>query len=96
MSGIESQNTSNLEPIEKLAEKTKQLQEKYGFEIPDRGDLDDPSIKWRTGKPDYTRANYEYLTGKTQNHKKGSIPCSKTCRSKSALQLNSYQRHSGL
>ena len=31
------------------------LKAKYGFREPDRGDLDDELIKWREGKPDYTK-----------------------------------------
>ena len=31
------------------------LKKEYGFQEPERGDLDDPSIRWRTGKPDYTK-----------------------------------------
>ena len=33
------------------------LKKEYGFREPERGraDLDDPSIRWRTGKPDYTK-----------------------------------------
>ena len=84
---------------------------KYGFKEPDRGNLDDEMIKWREGKPDYTKvtkcvschmttwwrtwcpswstrcsdalkssprtlfrqANFEFLTGKTQNHAAGSL-----------------------
>lgn len=40
---------------------------------PDRGDLDDPKIKWRNGKPNYTLANLAYLKGKSQFHDKGSL-----------------------
>ena len=47
------------------------LKEEFGFREPDRGDLSDPSIKWRTEKPDYTKANLAFLSGKTQNHPKG-------------------------
>ena len=31
------------------------LKKKYGFKEPDRGNLDDPIILWRVGKPDYTK-----------------------------------------
>ena len=40
---------------------------------PNRGDLDDECHKWLHGKPDYSIANLEYLTGKSQNHKAGSL-----------------------
>ena len=71
MSGIE--HTSESEPTEQVRSKLEDLKNEYGFREPDRGDLDDPSISWRTGKPDYTKANYEYLKGKTQNHMQGII-----------------------
>lgn len=47
-------------------EKRRQLDDllaKYNFKEPDRGNLDDPQIQWRHGKPNYTKANLEYLTG---------------------------------
>ena len=31
------------------------LKKKYGFREPDRGDLDDKNILWRSGKPDYAK-----------------------------------------
>lgn len=51
--------------------KLEELKTKYDFCEPDRGDLDNPNTVWRSGKPDYTKANYQYLCGKTQNHKPG-------------------------
>ena len=70
MSGIESETV--LEPLESIQEKLDDLKTKFGFREPDRGDLDNPEIEWRVGKPDYTRANYQYLKGKTQNHAAGT------------------------
>jgi len=49
------------------------LKKEFGFREPDRGDLNDPNIKWREGKPDYTVANLAYMEGKTQNHAEGSL-----------------------
>jgi len=49
------------------------MKTKYGFREPDRGNLDDPNIKWRKGKPDYTLTNCSWMKGKTQNHAKGSL-----------------------
>ena len=49
------------------------LKEKYGFDEPDRGNLDDTSIKWRHGKPVYIIANLAYLKGKSKNHPEGSL-----------------------
>lgn len=40
---------------------------------PDRGDLNDPSITWRTKKPNYTLANLAFLKGKYMKHEKGSL-----------------------
>ena len=40
------------------------IQKEHGFLIPDRGNLDDPSILWKEGKPDYTIADLHYLLGK--------------------------------
>ncbi|CAB4022166.1 Hypothetical predicted protein [Paramuricea clavata] len=45
------------------------LKEKYNLREPERGDLDDTTIVWRSGKPDYAKANLAFLKGKTQNHK---------------------------
>eukprot|EP00092_Neocalanus_flemingeri_P103584 GFUD01132585.1.p1 GENE.GFUD01132585.1~~GFUD01132585.1.p1 ORF type:complete len:403 (+),score=92.16 GFUD01132585.1:187-1395(+) len=71
MSGVESEAV--LEPLERIQEKMEDLKTKFGFSETDRGDLDNPEIVWRTGKPDYTRANYQYFKGKTQNHAAGSL-----------------------
>mmetsp|Transcript_2355 Transcript_2355/g.5086 ORF Transcript_2355/g.5086 Transcript_2355/m.5086 type:complete len:380 (+) Transcript_2355:246-1385(+) len=49
------------------------LKKKYGFTTPDRGNIDDPSIIWKEGKPDYTIANLHYFLGKTKNHAPGSL-----------------------
>lgn len=49
----------------------KKLKEEHNLLEPDRGDLDDNRIEWRSGKPDYTKANLAFLMGKTQNHKAG-------------------------
>ncbi|CAB3997246.1 Hypothetical predicted protein, partial [Paramuricea clavata] len=45
------------------------LKEKYNLREPERGDLDDTAIEWRSGKPDYAKTNLAFLKGKTQNHK---------------------------
>ena len=69
MSGIKHESAQ--EPIEAVKSKVEDIKTKYGLTEPDRGNLDNPDIEWRTGKPDYSRANYQYLTGKTQNHAAG-------------------------
>ena len=71
MSGLEHPSLMKIEPIEEVRVKLEELKKKHGFVEPNRGDLDDPSIEWRYEKPDYARANYEYLKGKTQNHARG-------------------------
>lgn len=35
--------------------------------------MEDPSIEWCEGKPDYTKANKAYLEGRTRIHKEGSL-----------------------
>ena len=49
------------------------LQNKYGFLIPDRGNLDDQSVLWKEGRPDYTIADLQFFLGKTTNHPPGSL-----------------------
>jgi hypothetical protein len=41
--------------------------------VPVRSYMDDPNIKWRHGKPDYTVVNTKFLKEKSQNHKTGRI-----------------------
>ena len=65
-----------VEPIELVQQKLADLKTMFGFREPDRGDLDNPEIEWREKKPDYTRANYQYLKGKTQNHSAGILKIS--------------------
>lgn len=54
-------------------EQIETLKSRFGFREPDRGNLEDPLINWRTGKPDYTKANLAFMAGKTQNHSAGSL-----------------------
>ena len=68
MSGIDN----NEESVESVREKLEDLKVRYAFREPERGDMDNPDIEWRIEKPDYTKANYQYLKGKTQNHPEGS------------------------
>ena len=44
-----------------------------GFTVPSRGNLDDPSIQWRDGRPDYRKADLVFFQGKTKNHPPGSL-----------------------
>ena len=69
MSGIDN----NTESIDSVREKLEDLKGRYAFREPERGDLENPDIEWRIEKPDYTKANYQYLKGKTQNHEEGSL-----------------------
>ena len=67
MSGIDN----NEESVESVREKLEDLKARYAFREPERGDLDNPDIEWRIEKPDYPKANYQYLKGKMQNHAEG-------------------------
>ncbi|XP_072034832.1 uncharacterized protein [Amphiura filiformis] len=40
---------------------------------PTRMFMDDPSIQWRNGKPDYSKADEVYLQGRTKHHEVGSL-----------------------
>ena len=54
-------------------QKLEDLKSEYGFEEPNRGNLDDENIKWRHGKPVYAKANLAYLKGKSKNHAPNSL-----------------------
>ena len=56
-----------------LDQDLKKFVSEYNFTIPDRGNLDDPSIVWREGRPDYRRADLIYFQGKSKNHVLGSL-----------------------
>ena len=71
MSGIEE----NREDVEIVRQKLEDLKTRFDFKEPDRGVIEDESIVWRNEKPDYTKANYQYLRGKTQNHAEGEERC---------------------
>lgn len=40
---------------------------------PERGHIDDPSIEWRSGKPNYSLANLAFVMGKSKCHAEGSL-----------------------
>ena len=40
---------------------------------PERQFMNDPSIVWREGKPDFTTVNKAYMEGRTKQHKEGSL-----------------------
>ena len=42
-------------------------------ESPVRSHMDDPNIKWRTTKPDFTIVDQKYLKEKVMSHKEGSL-----------------------
>ncbi len=44
MSGIEPSASSLLQPLDQLHTKIEEVTEKYGFTVPDRGNLDDPTL----------------------------------------------------
>jgi hypothetical protein len=95
MSGIELHKAGQQE-LDEVKAKLEDLKTRFGLKEPNRGDLTDEEIQWRTGRPDYTRANYQYLKGKTQNHEVGSLEelvenlvktweCQQHCRQHSLL-----------
>ena len=59
--------------VEELRKQLDEFKNRHGFVEPDRGNLDDPSINWRKGKPVYLKADLEYFKGKSMNHPKGSL-----------------------
>lgn len=67
---VRNPTKQDLEHARKILES---LQTKHGFVAPDRGNLNDPSIMWKEGKPDYTITDLHYFLGKTKNHTLGSL-----------------------
>lgn len=51
--------------VDVLKKELETLKLENNFDEPDRGNLDDESIKWRHGKPSYVKANLEFLKGLT-------------------------------
>ena len=91
MSGIEE----NTEDVEIVREKVEDLKTRYGFREPDRGNFEDENIEWRHEKPDYTKANYQYLKGKTQNHAEGAFTIQFNCHTQLTIKSNSsHSSHS--
>ena len=58
--------TGAMETSGDIREDLENLKRKYGFKEPDRGDLEDQSILWRSGKPDYSK-----VRRKLHNQRKG-------------------------
>lgn len=56
-----------------LEEMKREMDEDKNFVEPVRGNMDDPDIKWRQGKPDYTAANYAFYKSKSKFHGKGTL-----------------------
>jgi len=67
------QRGATIKEIRRAQSLMDQLKSGWGFSEPDRGDLDNPNIRWRAGKPDYTVTNLAYMLGKTKNHVAGSL-----------------------
>ena len=59
---------------EELDRALAKIAKQYGFARPDRGDLDNPNIQWREGRPDYRKADLSFFKGRTTHHKPGSLP----------------------
>jgi len=51
------QRGATIKEIRRAQSLMDQLKSGWGFSEPDRGDLDNPNIRWRAGKPDYTVTN---------------------------------------
>ncbi|KAF0718927.1 Aste57867_1388 [Aphanomyces stellatus] len=51
----------------------KSLETEMDQHVPHRGDLDDPAIEWRIGKPEYALVDLVFLKGKTFNHAAPSL-----------------------
>lgn len=49
------------------------LKAKHNLKEPVRSFMDDPDIKWRYGKPDYSLANLLYFKGRQKYHPEGSL-----------------------
>ncbi|TRY68271.1 hypothetical protein TCAL_16491 [Tigriopus californicus] len=56
-----------------IESKLADLKAMHNLEEPKRSGMDDADIKWRYVKPNYIKANYEFLRGKSQNHLSGSL-----------------------
>jgi len=56
-----------------LRQELSSLCQKHGLELPDRGDTSDPEIRWRSGRPDFTRADLAFCRGRTSSHAAGSL-----------------------
>ena len=65
--------TSLQYPDDEMKNELDTLKKMFDLNEPNRGDLNDPTITWRYKKPDYTKANLEFLKGKSMNHKGGSL-----------------------
>ncbi len=59
---------------ESMAKQLEDLIKQHGFTLPDRGiESIGDSVQWRSGTPDYTKADLFYFRGKTRNHPAGSL-----------------------
>lgn len=63
----------NLKLIEAARVELNKMLEIPGNNEPVRGSLEDPTVEWRSKKPDYTLANLAFLKGKTKSHAIGSL-----------------------
>lgn len=53
-----------MKELKHLEKELEEIKERYRLDEPERGDLDDKNIVWRYSKPNYVKANLEYLKGK--------------------------------
>lgn len=78
---IDKNNLKNLDSDESSKEVLRMLARKElddlirskGEVEPDRGDLGDTTIEWRTKKPNYNLANLAFMMGKCKTHAKSSL-----------------------
>lgn len=58
-----------------MDEQLEKIVHDYNFTIPDRklDELDQAGVTWRSGKPDYHKADLLYFKGKSKNHPVGSL-----------------------
>jgi len=78
MSVVMGEETSSetQEELERKAarEELEHLKKTFNIREPDRGpSIDDPTVQWKRGRPDYTQANLAFVRGKTFNHPEGSM-----------------------
>jgi hypothetical protein len=65
--------STNPKLIEIARNELNRMEKLPGNVEPNRGNLNDPKIEWRTEKPNYTLANLAFMKGKCKSHERGSL-----------------------